>query len=72
MPNAQMLFISYAFSAFTFNVHFSCDLHCRRQVPHLDAAVAMTTEKVPTGPGTDAAGSLALMYHECRDGSPIH
>lgn len=56
----------------SFNINFSCDLHCRCEVPHLNTAVTMTTEEVPAGSGTNAAGSFTFMNHECRDGGPIH
>lgn len=56
----------------TFDVHLSSYLHGGRQVPHLDAAITVTTEQVAAGPRADPTGALALVDHEGRDGGPIH
>lgn len=57
----------------TSDVHLSSNVHCSSQVPHLDAAVAVTAEQVATGPRADATRALALMDHErCDGGGAIH
>lgn len=75
LPVLSFLAMHFTFNyscALTFDVHLPCDLHRRREVPRLDAAVAVSAEEVPAGPGPNAAGSLTLMHHERRDGRPVH
>jgi len=56
----------------TSDVHLSGNLHGGRQVPHLDAAVAMATEQVAAGPRADATRAFTLMDHEGGDGRPVY
>lgn len=70
---AHIVYFTFIYSSpLTFDIHFPCDLHRRREVPHLDAAVAVSTEEVAAGPGPNAAGSLTLMHHKPGDGCPVH
>lgn len=56
----------------TSDVNLPSDLHGRGQVPHLDAAVAVSAEEVPPGSGPNPTGALALVDREGCDGRPIH
>lgn len=56
----------------TSDVHLAGDVHSSCQVPHLDAAITVATEKVPPRTRANAARALTLMYHECSDGGAIH
>lgn len=73
MITAHMLHFTFINSSMlTFDIHFPSDLHRRCEVPHLDAAVAVSAEEVPAGSRADAAGSLTLMHHKRRNGRPVH
>lgn len=47
-------------------------VHRSRQVPHLDAAVAVTGEQVAPGSRAHPARSLALTHHEAGDGCAVY
>lgn len=51
---------------------FVSGVHRSGQVPHLDAAVAMTGEQIAPGSRPHPARALTLPYHEGRDCGPVH
>lgn len=55
----------------TICVHLPSDLDGSGQVPHLNAAIAVPREEVPSRTGADATGPLALVDHKCRDGGAV-
>lgn len=56
----------------TSDVDLPGDVHGGRQVPHLNAAIAVTAEQVPPRPRADPTRALALVDHEGRDGGAVH
>lgn len=47
-------------------------VHRCGQVPHLDAAIALSREQIAARSRSHSTGTLTLSYHEASDGSAIH
>lgn len=76
MPDElEVLEPSAALGSLTFSLpllSLVSSVHCSCQVPHLDAAVAMTSEQVAPGSRSHPARSLTLTHHETGDGCPVY